>query len=128
MEKNNSNLKGLVAWWDFNTIAFIEYIAVKKQLRYKGLGSELLEMVLNQRKTVVLEVSELGEEYLELVEFYKHKGFVENAYDYRAIPLRKNVQADQYRLYSFPEKMSQKQYNYFIACISNPRYSGRSLE
>ena len=41
--KDEDTVTGMIATWDFDTISFIEHIAIKKECRGKGIGTKIMK-------------------------------------------------------------------------------------
>ncbi|MFI3322985.1 MAG: GNAT family N-acetyltransferase [Rikenellaceae bacterium] len=80
---------GIVAWWDFDQIRYIEHFAVCPTLRGGGYGAKILKMFGSEsQKTILLEVEYPENDQLKMrrIEFYKRQGFVLNPHPYSHPP------------------------------------------
>lgn len=77
-------LVAIIAIWNFQDFLFIEHLAAKKEMRGKGIGTELLKEYLSKsKKQIVLEVERPKNEIAnKRIEFYKKIGFKLNDFDY----------------------------------------------
>ena len=78
------DIKAFIAAWEFNTFAFIEHFAVNPEHRNSGIGSYILnELVELLGKTVCLEVEPTETEMAtRRIGFYKRNNFFFNEYPY----------------------------------------------
>lgn len=75
---------GFISEWEFDDFIYIEYLAVKEELRGQGHGSILLDKLLaDADKPVVLEVEHPKDELsTRRVHFYERRGFKVQPEDY----------------------------------------------
>ena len=88
--ENDGTMLGILAYWTFDKMVYIEHFAVCKELRNKGLGGDVLDKFLSSQPEgtqVVLE-AELPDNALakRRIEFYQRHGFTTNAFDYLQPP------------------------------------------
>ncbi len=101
----NNSLIGLIACWDLEDFLFIEHFAIKKELRGKGIGTNLLKQYIN-KKRVVLEVEQSKSELNNRrIKFYERLGFYLNYYDYIQPSYGKNKKPVPMYLMTFPDKL-----------------------
>lgn len=83
LDPSNDQVLAFVAVWVADGFTYIEHLAVDDAARGQGLGSQLVNFVLDQGKQVVLEV-ELPEDETSQrrIGFYERLGFHVNPYDY----------------------------------------------
>ena len=76
----NGKVLGFLNFWELSDFVYLEHFAVDKNLRGKGLGSELIRKLseICAGKTIVLEAEppELNEFSSRRIEFYRRLGFV----------------------------------------------------
>lgn len=88
--ENDGTMLGILAYWSFDKVVYIEHFAVCKELRNKGLGGAVLDKFLSLQPIgtqVVLE-AELPDNPLaqRRIEFYQRHGFCLNNYEYLQPP------------------------------------------
>ena len=88
--ENDGTMLGILAYWSFDKVVYIEHFAVCKELRNKGLGGAVLDKFLSLQPMgtqVVLE-AELPDNPLaqRRIEFYQRHGFCLNNYEYLQPP------------------------------------------
>lgn len=74
----------VITVWQFNGFAFIEHFAVSPSLRNRGLGSQLLQLVISVLRCPVCLEAELPDTDLAArrIRFYQRCGFFVNPYPY----------------------------------------------
>ena len=84
-------LVAIITDWNFGDFLFMEHLAVNKDLRGKGIGTELLKEYLSKNKQkIVLEVERPENEITaKRIEFYEKIGFKPNDFDYIQPPYGK---------------------------------------
>ncbi len=77
-------VSGFVAVWEFDSLSFIEHLAVSPECRNQGIGSKLLGSAASLfGKPVCLEVEPPSDTLSRRrIEFYKRNNFFFNAYPY----------------------------------------------
>lgn len=118
--KQNSDIVAFASWWDFDWCIFLEYISVIEKYRNKGIGSTVLKEILCCNELLILECLE---DDIELLTFYKKRGFVVNNVDYTPIKLNIDNDTDKYLILSYKRKLSDYEYNKFLNEIHNPKYN-----
>lgn len=70
---------GVAAYWLFDDFLFLEHLAINKEQRGKGRGTEFLREIKNFGVPVVLEVEKPTYDYaVKRIAFYERGGFVLN--------------------------------------------------
>ncbi|MCA9477713.1 MAG: GNAT family N-acetyltransferase [Nanoarchaeota archaeon] len=78
----NTELLGFSGVWNFETFQFIEHLAVRKEMRGKGYGTQIMSQLLKEG-LVVLEVEPpVDEQSKKRIRFYENLGFHLNQYEY----------------------------------------------
>ena len=88
--ENNGIMLGILAYWSFDKVVYIEHFAISEHLRNNGLGGEVLDKFLSQFHSgmqVVLE-AEYPDNALakRRIDFYRRHGFTTNPYNYLQPP------------------------------------------
>ncbi|MBQ0016994.1 MAG: GNAT family N-acetyltransferase [Bacteroidales bacterium] len=75
---------GILSYWDFGELAYVEHFAIDEDLRGEGLGKAVFLNFLSQCEgQVVCEVELVHDEMSERrVEFYKSMGMISNSQQY----------------------------------------------
>ncbi len=68
---------GMLSKWDLNTFVYVEHFAVSEEFRNNGLGSYVLQKIIqDESRQIVLEVDFPEDELsLKRIRFYKQFGF-----------------------------------------------------
>ena len=83
-DETSKRVKGFLATWQFDEMAFIEHFAVDSTYRNEGIGTAMLQEIQQVLKgNICLEV-ELPDNELasRRIDFYKRNGFCFNEYPY----------------------------------------------
>lgn len=82
---------GLVLWWEFDDLRYIEHLATLPNLRGKGFGSLILTTFIARSEVpVLLEVEHPTDEIgHRRIGFYQRAGFVLNSQSYSHPPYKK---------------------------------------
>lgn len=94
-DDGESQMKGCVCIWEFETLAYIEHLVVDPSSRNGGIGAKILkELSARIKKRICLEV-ELpeNETAVRRIGFYQRNGFFLNEYPYVQPPLSKGKQS-----------------------------------
>lgn len=88
--ENDGTMIGILAYWTFDKVLYVEHFAVCEELRNKGLGGNVLDKFLSlqpEGTQVVLE-AELPDNALakRRIGFYQRHGFTANTFDYLQPP------------------------------------------
>lgn len=110
--KEQGEVCGFLAVWEFSDFAFVEHFAVSPELRGNGMGGTLLKEYLSgTEKQVVLEV-ELPETKLagRRIRFYERIGMVLNHYPYEQPPLQEEMPYLPLMIMSYEKTLSQEEF------------------
>lgn len=91
----SKDIEAFIAVWKFDKFAFIEHFAVNPKYRNRGIGSNILNEIVEMiGKTVCLEV-ELPETEMAIrrISFYKRNNFFLNEYSYMQPPISEGKKA-----------------------------------
>lgn len=88
--ENGDDPVGILTYWTFEDLIYIEHFAIAEELRNQGLGkAAFLNFLSQQQEQVVLEVEHPNtEEADHRVEFYASMGFFQNSQEYVQPPYR----------------------------------------
>ena len=89
--ENGDDPVGILTYWTFDQLVYIEHFAIAEELRNQGLGkATFLNFLSQQTEQVVLEVERpTSEEAEHRVEFYASMGLFQNPQAYTQPPYRK---------------------------------------
>jgi GNAT superfamily N-acetyltransferase len=108
----DNEVTGLIGYWDFRDFVFLEHIAVGREFRGKGMGSEIIDKFLEQHAKVILETDrpEDGEMAARRLEFYKRCGLKQNPFDYVQPSYGKGKKPVPMILMSYPDELDEDAY------------------
>jgi GNAT superfamily N-acetyltransferase len=113
---NENDFIGIVLWWEFEDLKFIEHLAIQPSQRAKGYGKEILStFITRDNRPVLLEV-ELPENKINenRILFYQKLGFKLNYHSYSQPSMRIGSQPVELYLMSFPDPISEELVSNFI--------------
>ncbi|MCE2617161.1 MAG: GNAT family N-acetyltransferase [Phocaeicola sp.] len=81
---------GLLNFWEFPDIYYIEHFAISKQIRNRSYGTKIIETLLNKiKKPIIIEVERPDDELAKRrINFYLRAGFKLDHHDYMQPPYR----------------------------------------
>jgi GNAT superfamily N-acetyltransferase len=82
--ENGDEPVGILTYWTFEDLVYIEHFAIAEELRNQGLGKVVfLNFLSQQTQQIVLEVEKPHDEVSEnRIEFYSSMGLITNPFDY----------------------------------------------
>ncbi|MFI3265807.1 MAG: GNAT family N-acetyltransferase [Rikenellaceae bacterium] len=108
---------GLISWWDFDNLRYIEHLATSSAVRGKGLGAQIITDFINEdSKDILLEVEHPTNELsTRRVGFYERLGFVLNDHRYFQ-PSYRQIDGEELPLLimSYPHPISQERLQEFV--------------
>lgn len=112
----DGNEVGFIALWVFDDFIFIEHLAIDSDKRNGGYGSKALNLVKEKyNKPLILEAeAPETEQQIKRIRFYNRHGFKVNGFDYMQ-PSYHGGDGVPLKILSFPEMLSQEEFNNFIA-------------
>lgn len=106
-----NRLVGLLGLWKLPGFVFIEHMAIQKSRRDRGIGSSLLQKILQENPRVVLEVEPpQTEEQKRRIRFYERLGFQLNSYAYIQPTYSPQKKPVRLRLMTFPKGVSETEF------------------
>ena len=111
----NHELVGILLWWEFATIRYIEHFAIQTSQRNSGFGKTCLENFIAESDVQVLLEVEKPEDSLKQrrIGFYQRLGFHLNAYDYAHPPYLEGGDFVELLLMSYPDKLREDELQTF---------------
>ncbi|MFI3294912.1 MAG: GNAT family N-acetyltransferase [Rikenellaceae bacterium] len=105
----DSELKGLIGWWDFEQVRYIEHVAVLPELRSKGYGKKIFTLLKSiSPKPIILEVEPPKDEISKRrIGFYRREGFMLNPH-YHLQPPYQGDKGVNLLIMSYPEAITQE--------------------
>ncbi len=106
---------GLVNLWLFESYIYIEHLLIDPELRSGGYGTKAIELVKKLYKKPIILEAEAPETEIQIkrIRFYEKSGFKINPYSYLQ-PSFHNGEPVPLKLLSYPELLTQDQYDLFI--------------
>jgi ribosomal protein S18 acetylase RimI-like enzyme len=101
---------GLILWWGFEKVRYIEHLAISPRLRGKGYGFRILKKYNSTSDLPVwLEVEHPTIEINKRrIDFYRRAGFVLNEHAYKHPPYKKGGEYVSLMLMTYPEAIAEK--------------------
>jgi len=108
---------GLILWWKFDTVCFIEHIATSPAIRGKGIGSRIItQFQRNNAEHILLEVDLPKDDISQRrILFYQRLGFQLNQHPYQQPALNEDSQPVDLLLMSYPHAITASQVKGFIS-------------
>lgn len=109
-------LIGLLLWWSFEEVRYIEHFATVPVLRGRGYGKLILEaFVSRDERPVLLEVEPPQNEMQQRrIRFYEQSGFILNNHVYQQPPYHQGQQPLTLLLMSHPAAISAETVAHFV--------------
>ncbi|MEJ8802614.1 GNAT family N-acetyltransferase [Pontibacter sp. H249] len=110
-------LTGILLWWSFGEVRYLEHFATVPALRGRGYGKSILEaFVKRETRPILLEVEPPHEEIQQRrVRFYEQCGFVLNQHFYQQPPYHQGQQPLPLLLMSYPAPITADNVAHFVA-------------
>ncbi|MFI3281582.1 MAG: GNAT family N-acetyltransferase [Rikenellaceae bacterium] len=107
---------GIICWWHFDGVRFIEHLATSPSVRDRGYGKTILKEFIDQEQTpIILEVEHPTDELSQRrIGFYERIGFTLNDYDYCHPPY--HIEQDEFvslMLMSYPKAIGSSEFEKF---------------
>lgn len=115
VQKEEELLSSFISYWEFDDYIYIEHLAVNPELRGQNIGSQTLTAFAETTdKTIILEIDPLRDEIArKRLRFYQNLGYQLNRYTHYHPPYNPEYPPHELLVLSFPEKLSEEQYNRF---------------
>ncbi|MFI3327937.1 MAG: GNAT family N-acetyltransferase [Rikenellaceae bacterium] len=112
---------GLLFWWDFGSMRYIEHLATDPKLRGGGYGAKIMQQFMNEYSSpVILEVERPEDEIKQRrIGFYERLGFALNMHNYSQPSY--NAKSDErlpLLLMSYPKPIQKED----VAAFCNERH------
>jgi ribosomal protein S18 acetylase RimI-like enzyme len=109
---NNNVLSGLFTQWIFNDFCYIEHLAIREDLRDKGIGTLLMKYLTSEiKQLLVIEVEKLGEPNSDRrIKFYLNIGFYLCEYSYIQPPYSHERNSVPMNLMTYPRSLIYKDF------------------
>lgn len=112
--EENDGLNAFMTCWELGEFIYIEHFAVQKNLRGNGLGSRMINSLLQEAhgRIFILEAEpkNLSEMAQRRMDFYGRLGFCENGFDYIQPPLSDGQPPVELKILSAPRLLSEDEF------------------
>lgn len=110
--------------WQFEDFAFVEHFAVKEKYRSGGIGSTLLQALIQKLGMPICLEVELPEEEMakRRIGFYERNRMVFNEYAYMQPAISKGKQAIPLALMTYPSNISKEEFNHYKTTLYTEVY------
>lgn len=112
---NDEELIGILLWWEFDSLRFVDHFATSAKLRNRGFGQTILKNFIESNvKPVILEV-EFPNNAINIrrIKFYQRIGLQLNEHDYLMPPMREDQPPTPLLLMSYPNLLTTDDVTYF---------------
>lgn len=111
----HDKLLGLLFWWQFDGIRFLEHFAIAPEQRGLGSGSSVLQHFLTQSNDLcVLEAEPAtNEQNRRRISFYERLKFCINPFGYQQLPMRIGGNPVDLLLLSYPRQLRTEELEVF---------------
>ena len=110
--ETEGDIKGFLSFWSLCGFNFIEHVAVKKDYRGQGIGTELIRNYFKQNnlKTILEVETPTNSIKTKRIKFYEKLGFKLNFYFYSQPSLKKGLQGVPMYIMSYPEELNFREF------------------
>lgn len=114
------DMVGFIAYWKFDTYAYVEHFAIHPAKRGQKWGSFILEDLIGRMDTrIILEIDPVIDEIsTKRFRFYRTHGFSENPYPHIHPPYRKGNASHSLVVLSTEGKMRMEEYERFATDLA----------
>lgn len=111
-KSENGSIEAFITFWKLSGFDFIEYFAVKKELRGQDIGSSMINAYLEEENAwVILEVEAYDTELAKRrIAFYERLGFIYNDVGYIQPTYKYTHSKVPFKLMSYPKEISKKEF------------------
>ncbi len=116
---NEDTFIGIIGWWDFAEVRYIEHLATSPLLRNGGYGKRILASFAREsNKPILLEVEHPEDELTKRrVGFYERQGFVLNPHHYAHPSYGNDPDAlVALQIMTHPSPISESDLQHFMLC------------
>ena len=111
-----------LAVWQFEAFAFLEHFAVLPEFRGAGIGSEMLQEFIENRKAngglIFLEAEPITDDITaRRIAFYKRNGFFVNDYDYCQPAFSPSLPAVPLKIVTYGREITKEEFNKVKRCV-----------
>lgn len=108
-------LVGILFYWETDRMNYIEHLAIHPDKRGQDYGSQIMNNFCDTEKLTLLEIDPPEDEISKKrLRFYENLGFVMNDYHFVHPSFLKEQKHHKLMILSYPNKVSQKDFDYFL--------------
>lgn len=106
---------GFIAYWEFDEYLYIEHFAIAPELRGKGYGGTVLNLLkASMEKPLLLEIDPVTDAVsANRLHFYEQNGFYSNPYEHIHPPYRDNYQGHSLVILTTKGQITRETYERF---------------
>ena len=111
----DSKVVGILFWWNFDQLRFVEHLATSPAQRGKGLGAQILNQFLAESDILVILEVEKPEEELQQrrINFYQRLRFQLNTHFHQQPPYQPGGEPLELLLMSYPSSLTEEAVRFF---------------
>ncbi len=112
----NQEVIGFILWWKFEQLRYVEHLALDREQRSHGYGSQILEQFKEESSLPIILEVEKPETLVQQkrIKLYERLGFHLNTNEYFQPPYSQHQPPLSLLLMTWPQKLSSHLHNYFI--------------
>lgn len=112
----DSEFIGILFWWEFDDLNYIEHFATSPKQRNKGVGKSILQNFIRDKPKPILLETELPDSPINKrrLNFYQRIGFHLNDISYTLPPIRSDMPPIELRILTYPQEVSQDMIDDFL--------------
>lgn len=113
--KQQDEVAAFFCVWTFDDFAFVEHFAVKENYRSGGIGSKLIQALVEKLNLPICLEVELPEEEMakRRIGFYERNGLVFNDYEYMQPAISKGKKEIPLALMTYPKNISKEVFEHY---------------
>lgn len=105
---------GILFYWKLGEYKYLEHFATDPNLRGNGYGGKIIKEFCNDKLVPILEIDPPEDDIsIRRKNFYGRFGFKMNSVTHTQLPYRKGLEGYQLKILTYPDKISEKEYNKF---------------
>ena len=120
--KKANALVGVLCVWEIGVGCFLEHFAILPEFRGAGIGSEMIQEFIENRKAngglIFLEAEPITDDITaRRIAFYKRNGFFVNDYDYCQPAFSPSLPAVPLKIVTYGRGISEEEFNKVKRCV-----------
>lgn len=111
---------GLVLYWEQEHFIYVEHFCTVPEVRNKGYGMKILDMLAALGKTIILEIDPPKDEVsIRRQKFYERAGYISNQFAHIHLPYQTEYQGHRLVVLSRPLPLTGEHYLQFNEYLQN---------